>query len=130
MILTLAEKISRIDIVHLVLMESGYLDLDGILSFLLLERPHLLLKLDSNGFGVGIGACIRVILLFVVLFLLLLLVSKLEAILVVAGLVLLSTSRRKCLFFILVEVEVPSEFWGLRLSEVRIGVDATSSGLV
>lgn len=130
MILTLAEKISRIDVIHLVLMESGYLHLDGILSFLLLERPHLLLKLDSNGFGVSIGACIRVILLFVVLLLLFLLFSKLEAILVVAGLVLLCTSCRKSFFLILVEVEVSSEFGRLRLSEVRIGVDATSRGLV
>lgn len=111
-------------------MESGDLHLDGILSFLLLERSHLLLKLDSNGFGVGIGTGIGVVLLFVVLFLLLLFVSKLEAILVVAGLVLLRTSCRKGLFLILVEVEVSSEFWRLRLSEVRVGVDATSRGLV
>lgn len=126
----LGEKVSRIDIVHLILVESSYLHLDGILSLLLLERSHLLLKLNSNGFGVSVRACIGVIFLFIIFFLLLFFVSELEAILVVAGLMLLCTSCRKGLFLILVEVEVSSEFWRLRLPEVRIWVDAACCGLV
>lgn len=54
LVFSLSEEVGRIDVVHLVLMESGYFHLDGILSLLFLERTQFLLELYPDGLGVSI----------------------------------------------------------------------------
>lgn len=104
LLLLASEKLLRIDIVHLVLVESGYLQLAGVFALFLSIWVEFLLKLNTDGTGMREGLGIRVVIVaFCVVFIrLALLRAKLETILVIS-------SRLSPWIFGLAEVETPSE---------------------